>query len=90
MSRALVKALEKVSISAKSGKSDATRSAVESARAEIGKLTPSPSLRQLETELGIWSSKLDVILNEPAGREGMAKHAAYWMETLAAKGYGDG
>ena len=41
-----------------------------------------PLLKELDTELSIWQSKLAVILNEPAGRKGMAKHARFWSEKL--------
>ena len=40
------------------------------------------SLEKLDRELSIWESKLAVILKEPAGRQGMAKHALYWAEKL--------
>ena len=39
-------------------------------------------LNQLQEELSIWQKKLNVILKEPAGREGMAKHAKHWVEEL--------
>lgn len=39
-------------------------------------------LTQLDTELLTWLSKLDVILKEPVGRQGMAKHAGYWAEKV--------
>lgn len=38
----------------------------------------------LDVELSIWQSKLSVILNEPAGRKGLAKHARFWAEKLRA------
>ncbi len=37
---------------------------------------------QLVQELGAWESKLDVILKEPIGRQGMSRHAAHWVERL--------
>jgi hypothetical protein len=39
-------------------------------------------LRQLDEELSTWQKKLNVILKEPVGREGMAKHAKHWVEEL--------
>ena len=39
-------------------------------------------LKQLDEELSTWQKKLDVILKEPVGREGMAKHAKHWAEEL--------
>jgi fumarate hydratase class II len=38
--------------------------------------------QELDKELSIWRSKLSVILNEPAGRQGMVKHVHYWVERL--------
>ena len=38
--------------------------------------------KELDQELAVWQSKLDVILKEPIGREGMAKHARYWAEKI--------
>ena len=40
------------------------------------------SLSQLDSELSTWQSKLDVILKESVGRQGIAKHAHYWVERL--------
>lgn len=37
-------------------------------------------LEKLESELSIWQSKLGILLKEPAGRQGMAKHAQYWIK----------
>ena len=39
-------------------------------------------LHELDAELSIWQSKLAVILKEPVGKKGMAKHARYWAEKL--------
>ena len=41
-------------------------------------------LKELDKELSIWQSKLSVILNEPVGKKGMAKHARFWAEKLRA------
>ena len=40
------------------------------------------SLGRLSVELEVWQAKLSVILKEPAGREGMARHAKHWVEEL--------
>ena len=40
------------------------------------------SLKQLDSELATWQSKLPVILKEPVARQGMAKHANFWAEKL--------
>ena len=42
--------------------------------------------RQLETELNTWQVKLSVILKESVGREGMVKHARYWVERIKNAG----
>jgi len=42
----------------------------------------SESLKKLENELKIWQEKLPVILMEPIGRKGMAKHARFWASQL--------
>lgn len=62
--------------------------AIKSARNSIKKIKPGSSgaraeaLDQLETELSTWQSKLDVILGEPVGRQGMEKHARHWTDKL--------
>ena len=43
------------------------------------------SLNRLEDELKIWQGKLAVILKEPMGRKGMAKHARYWMSVIPSE-----
>ena len=66
----------------------AAAKAIQAARAAVadGLKTASGPARQalekLDGELGIWQSKLSVILAEPVGRQGMVKHAAYWVEQL--------
>jgi len=54
----------------------------------VGAGSPRPGaetapLRELDKELSIWQSKLSVILKEPVGRQGMAKHAEFWAEKLS-------
>ena len=39
-------------------------------------------LEQLDSELSIWQGKLNIILKESAGRDGMAKHAKHWITSL--------
>ena len=48
-----------------------------SAKPEIAAL-----LEKLENELRTWQSKLNVILREPVGRQGMARHAEHWIQEL--------
>lgn len=45
-------------------------------------------LEKLENELLVWRSKLGFLLKEPAGRQGIAKHAQYWVETLTRNSSG--
>ena len=40
------------------------------------------SLKQLDSELATWESKLSVILKEPVGKEGMVRHVEYWIGKL--------
>ena len=44
------------------------------------------SYKQLDAELDTWQTKLAVILKEPVGCEGMAKHARYWAERIKNAG----
>ncbi len=39
-------------------------------------------LAQLDAELSTWQTKSEIILKEPVGREGIAKHVRYWVEKL--------
>lgn len=39
-------------------------------------------LKQLIDELAVWEKKVDAILSDPAGRQGMAKHAAFWADRV--------
>ena len=43
---------------------------------------PKELLGKLDGELEVWQMKLAVILKEPVGREGMARHAKHWVEEL--------
>ena len=61
----------------------AAKTLVEESRKKSGQ-TEEALLQQLETELGTWQSKLSVILSEPVGKKGMAKHARFWAEKLRA------
>ena len=42
-----------------------------------------PYLKELDAELATWQTKLSVILKEPVGKKGMAKHARFWAEKLS-------
>ena len=60
----------------------AIREAIQSLRDRVGAIHELPLRNELDHELEIWQSKLAVILEEPVGRQGMAKHAEYWIEKL--------
>ena len=83
----LIEALEKVAHLARMEPAK-TGEAIEMTKALIRDLKgkthhiPEASLSQLEQELSTWQAKLGVILKEPVGREGMAKHAHHWIEEL--------
>jgi uncharacterized protein (DUF4415 family) len=57
------------------------RAAVESAK-KSAKTETAAMLEKLENELKTWQSKLNVILREPVGRQGMAKHVDFWIQEL--------
>ena len=82
----IVAALEEIEKSAKSGDRIKIEKATQSARSSITAMHPGGALpgwaEQLENELSVWQTKLSVILKEPAGREGMVKHAKHWIEKL--------
>jgi ABC-type proline/glycine betaine transport system substrate-binding protein len=62
----------------------AIRDARTSVRAALAESSCSSKelLKQLDGELSTWEEKLTVILKEPAARQGMSKHAHYWIEKL--------
>ena len=55
--------------------------AIEAARKELSG-TKDERLKQLDEELSTWQKKSDVILKEPAGRQGMVKHIRHWVTSL--------
>ena len=61
-----------------------TEQAIKAAR-ELLKRNEHPELIALDVELATWQSKLSVILKEPVGRKGMAKHARHWAEKLKSQ-----
>ena len=77
--------LEEIAREVKNGQDvPKVHAAIESARRQIagaGAIHESP-LQRLDQELSTWLSRLPVILKEPAGRQGMAKHARFWVEEL--------
>ena len=84
--KGIIGALEEIEKTAKSGDRPKIEKALQSAQSSIAKMNPRGSslvsVEQLGNELSVWQTKLDVILKEPAGREGMVKHAKHWVEQL--------
>ena len=59
-----------------------TEQAITLARNQIENISNDPLLKELDLELSVWQSKLSVIMKEPVGKKGMAKHARFWAERL--------
>lgn len=83
----VVEGLEALAVTIKkAGQGAPVADAIQKLRKEIAPLKMKPEnaavLQTLDEELGIWLKKLDVILKEPAGREGMVKHSRHWAEKL--------
>ena len=76
----------------KSAQPSVVSQAIQNVRKELfplkEKLDNAALLQILDEELGIWLKKLEMILKEPAGREGMIKHARHWAEKLKKFGAG--
>ena len=85
----LIQGLETVASSVKkSSQPSDVSGAIQSLRGELAKLKGSEYnavFQTLDEELAIWLKKIDVILKDQAGREGMVKHARHWMERLKTK-----
>ena len=82
MNEKISQALEDIARAAKStGDDSKIKQAITAAKNLV---SGQASLQQLESELSTWQSKLSVILKEPVGRQGLAKHAGYWAEKLRA------
>ncbi len=85
----LISSLEKIAHLVKNSSDEKkVESAIKSTRDLIKQLKQSISngntqaLDQLEIELATWQTKLNVILKETVGRQGMTKHAQHWAERL--------
>ena len=79
----LIQGLERLAHLVKSSKDEKViREAIQLLRDRVGAIHELPLRNELDHELEIWQSKLAVILEEPVGRQGMAKHAEYWIEKL--------
>ena len=72
----------------KSGSADGLESILKDCLRDIDQLKEklssdeAPILERLKGELEVWQDKKDVILKEASGRQGMAKHAHFWVEQL--------
>ncbi len=73
--------LEQIEKTVRSSDALKVEEAIRSARKSLSG-NKSEVLKKLDGELEIWQSKISVILKEPVGREGMAKHAKHWVEEL--------
>lgn len=82
--RELAEALEQIARAARGpADRDAVLKAVRRSKTISGSVhVQTELLKQLIDELSVWEKKLDAILGEPVGRQGMAKHAAFWAERL--------
>ncbi len=83
----IIQDLEQISRSAKSNSVSEAKSAIKNIREllknmNVGMNHESP-LQKLDQELATWQAKLEVIFREPVGRNGMAKHAQYWITVIA-------
>jgi len=79
----IVQGLEEIADSVKkSSKSAVVAQLIQNLRKELAASKENPYFKVLDEELGVWLKKLDVILKEPAGREGMVKHVKHWVERL--------
>ena len=76
----ILDSLEKIERAAR-GDASQVEPAILSARKSLSG-TKDGKLKQLDEELSVWQKKLNVILKEPVGREGISKHARHWMEEL--------
>lgn len=74
------KALERIACLAETASDEAALKVELQALRNI--VSPKVELKELKNELKIWQDKLSVILKEPIGRKGMAKHARFWTEKL--------
>jgi hypothetical protein len=67
----------------------AVREALAQARSAAGQAADAGTrqlLERLQGELGVWQEKWAIIWKEAAGRQGMARHAEYWVELLKKAG----
>ena len=81
----IIGALETIEKALKAGNNpSAVQSAIREARNRTNS-SKDEQLQQLSAELLTWESKFPVIWREPAGRQGMAKHAGHWIGKLKGR-----
>ena len=77
----IIQSLEQIEKTVRGADAGKTEAAIQSARKALA-ASKQQGLEHLGEELSTWQKKLNVILKEPAGRQGMAKHVRYWIEGL--------
>ncbi len=81
----IILGLEKISAEVKkSSQPKPVSDAIQNLRATIAKAKSSVNMSVLDEELAVWLKKIDVILKEPAGRQGMVKHLHHWINKFGA------
>ena len=81
----IIGALETIEKALRTGNDpSAVQTAIRTARNKTAS-SSDERLKQLAAELLTWESKFPVIWREPAGRQGMAKHAGHWIEKLKGR-----
>ncbi len=79
----IISGLEKISAEVKkSSQPKPVSDAIQQVKASISKAKSTGMLGVLDEELTVWLKKIDVILKEPAGRQGMIKHLKHWADKL--------
>ena len=77
----IIHSLEQIEKTSKNSDVRKTEEAIRTTRKFLSG-TKNDVLKKLDGELEVWQTKLSVIFKEPAGREGMARHAKHWVEEL--------
>lgn len=78
--------LEKIAEAVKkTSQPKAVSEAIQNVKTSISKAKSTGMLGVLDEELTVWLKKIDVILKEPAGRQGMVKHLHHWAQKLGAE-----
>ena len=78
----IIECLVQIEKAARNSDTAKVKAVIQSTRKCLAGTAPKELLGKLDGELEVWQTKLSVILKEPAGREGMARHAKHWVEQL--------